>query len=157
MSGVSTKPLRSGELAKLTGLSPDSIRHYERIGILPKAVRTPSGYRLYPREAVERVRTAQCALQLGFSLSELAEILAARDNGAAPCRRVMSMAEEKLASLTRQIEDLRQTERYMRGILRQWRAQLAKTAPGEHAMLLHSLAGKRKVPPDIRPLHRRGR
>src|SRR5579872_3180748 len=46
-----------GELARATGVSADTIRHYERIGVLPKAVRSPSGYRIYPKSAVERVRS----------------------------------------------------------------------------------------------------
>jgi MerR family regulatory protein len=50
----SSKALRSGNLAKATGVSPDTIRHYERIGILPRATRTESGYRLFPASAVER-------------------------------------------------------------------------------------------------------
>jgi len=51
----SSKALRSGNLAKATGVSPDTIRHYESIGILPRATRTESGYRLFPASAVERV------------------------------------------------------------------------------------------------------
>jgi DNA-binding transcriptional MerR regulator len=72
---VSANPLRSGELARLTGVSTDTIRHYERLGILPKSQRTNGGYRMFPASAVERVQLAQRALQLGFSLNELSEIL----------------------------------------------------------------------------------
>ena len=54
----------SGELAKATGVSADTIRHYEKIGVLPKAVRTASGYRVYPASAVERVLVVQRALRI---------------------------------------------------------------------------------------------
>jgi len=74
--------LRSGGLAKATGVSPDTIRHYEKIGVLPKASRTEAGYRLYPGSAVERVFVVQRGLRLGFTLAELAEVLKARG-----CRR----------------------------------------------------------------------
>jgi len=73
--------LRSGGLAKATGVSPDTIRHYEKIGVLPKASRTEAGYRLYPGSAVERVFVVQRGLRLGFTLAELAEVLKARDAG----------------------------------------------------------------------------
>ncbi len=67
------KPLRSGELAQLTGVSPDTIRHYERIGILRAPPRTSAGYRMYTRDTIDRVRLVQRALQLGFTLTELAK------------------------------------------------------------------------------------
>jgi len=67
------KPLRSGDLAKAAGVSPDTIRHYEKIGVLRQATRTESGYRLYPASAVERVLVVQRALRIGFTLAELAE------------------------------------------------------------------------------------
>ncbi len=74
-----TKLLGCGELARLAGLSPDSIRHYERIGILPAAPRNGSGYRRYGEDALPRVRMVRSALQMGFTLRGLAEILRARD------------------------------------------------------------------------------
>jgi DNA-binding transcriptional MerR regulator len=141
MSATGTS-LRSGELARLTGVSCDTIRYYERMGILPESPRTASGYRMYGRDAVERVRLVQRALQLGFTLAELSEILQVRDGGGVPCHRVLTMTEEKLRSLERQVQDLRRTQRYMRQLVRQWRVKLAHTAPDSKAMLLHSLADK---------------
>jgi len=136
---IGNRSLHSGELAQLTGVSADTVRHYERLGILPRAPRTPAGYRMYARESVERIHLVQRALQLGFTLAELAEILRVRDDGGAPCHRVLLMTEEKLRSLGQQIQELRQTQRYMRQLVRQWRARLKRTAPGHKAQLLHSL------------------
>jgi DNA-binding transcriptional MerR regulator len=133
---------RSGELARLTGVSSDTIRHYERMGILPKSPRTASGYRVYGRDAADRVRLVQRALRLGFTLAELSEILQVRDRGGVPCHRVLNMTEEKLRSLEQQIQELRRTQRYMRQLVRQWRVKLAHTTPGSKAMLLHSLPDK---------------
>ena len=137
--GVSAATLRSGQLARLTGVSADTLRHYERIGVLPASQRTSGGYRIFPASAIERVRLAQRALQLGFSLSELSDILRSRDSGGIPCHRVLHLAEEKLRSLGQQIEELRRTQVYMRKLVREWRTQLKHTAPGGKAMLLHSL------------------
>ena len=135
----SGKALHSGELARLAGVSPDTVRHYERLGILPEAPRTQSGYRLYGASAVERVRLVQHALQLGFSLRELSEILKERDEGGAPCRRVLQITEEKLRVLSNQIAELKKTELYMQELVSEWRLKLAKTQPGSKALLLHSL------------------
>jgi DNA-binding transcriptional MerR regulator len=141
MAGVNGS-LQCGELAHLTGVSPDTIRHYERIGILRKAPRTSGGYRIYGREAVDRVRLVRRALQLGFTLSELSEILKVRDGGGVPCQRVLGLTEEKLRSLEQQIKELRSTQRYMKHLVKQWRAKLSRTKPGNKAMLLESLADR---------------
>lgn len=138
MDGIS-KSLRPGQLARLAGVSPDTLRHYERLGILRAATRTVSGYRMYGPDAPERVALAQRALQLGFTLRELGEILRARDNGEAPCRRVLDLTEEKLRSLEQRIEQLRRTRRYLRQLVQEWRLQVARTGPGRKAMLLQSL------------------
>ncbi len=133
----------------------DTIRHYERLGILPKAQRTPSGYRLYAPDAIERVQLARRAIQLGFSLGELAEILHSRDNGGAPCHRVLVLAEGKLRSLGKQIEELRRTQAYMRRLVRDWRRKLKHTPQGNKAMFLHSLADRPKTTTGSNNLKRR--
>jgi DNA-binding transcriptional MerR regulator len=131
--------LHSGELAKATGVSPDTVRHYERIGVLPKAVRSSSGYRIYPESAVERVNVVQRALRIGFTLSELAEVLKARDAGGAPCQRVFELAQEKLAGIRTDIAALKQTERYLDRVLTDWKSRVQRAGRGQKAHLLHSL------------------
>jgi DNA-binding transcriptional MerR regulator len=137
---VTNDSLLSGELARLTGVSADTLRHYEKLGILATSQRTTSGYRMFPPSAVERVQLAQRALQLGFSLHELSEILRERDKGGAPCHRVLNLTEEKLRSLDQQIQQLQQTQAYMRRLVREWKKKIKDTSPGSKAMLLHSLA-----------------
>jgi DNA-binding transcriptional MerR regulator len=140
--GENNKPLRAGELARLAAVSCDTLRHYERIGILPKAPRTASGYRMFPPDSLARVNLVQRALQLGFTLSELSEILSARDKGEAPCGRVLALTEEKLRALAHRIRELRETQSDLQSLVRDWRAQLARTAPGKQARLLQSLPAK---------------
>jgi DNA-binding transcriptional MerR regulator len=136
--------LHCGALAKATGVSPDTIRHYEKIGVLAKAQRTEAGYRLYPESAVERVHVIQRALRIGFTLAELAEVLEARDAGGVPCKRLYSLAKEKLKGITADIEAMRQTERYLRRVLADWEHRLEHTATGQRSNLLHSLTGALK-------------
>jgi len=133
------KRYTSGQIARLTGLSADSIRHYERVGILPRAVRTEAGYRQYGEDALQRVRLVQAALKIGFGLRELAEVFRVRDQGGAPCRRVFKLTEEKLEEITHQIGELRRTERYMRQVLREWDLLMKKAGPGRRAFLLQAL------------------
>jgi DNA-binding transcriptional MerR regulator len=133
------KALRSGGLAKATGVSADTIRHYEAIGVLPPASRTNSGYRVYPGSAVERVLAARRALQIGFTLAELAEVLKARDAGGAPCGRVYQMAREKLKCLEAEIELRQRTKRYLQKVLSDWERRMRQAGPGHRSHLLHSL------------------
>jgi DNA-binding transcriptional MerR regulator len=132
------RTFRPGSLAKATGVSPDTIRHYERIGVLPKATRTQSGYRIYPESAVERVRVVQSALRVGFTLAELADVLKARDAGGAPCRRVYEIAQDKLKGIEADIGSLRRTEKHLKAILSDWEARLHRD-DGKRLNLLHSL------------------
>jgi DNA-binding transcriptional MerR regulator len=122
-------------------VSPDTIRHYETIGVLPKAERTEGGYRVYPDGAVERVLVVRRALCIGFTLAELAEVLKARDAGGAPCQRVYKLAQRKLKDITADIEALKKTERYLKQVLGDWENRMRQTAPGQKSNLLHSLAG----------------
>jgi DNA-binding transcriptional MerR regulator len=76
-----TRSLHSGQLARLAGISPDTLRFYERRRLLPSAPRTASGYRLFPPEALARVKLIRAALSIGFSVDELAAILGERNRG----------------------------------------------------------------------------
>lgn len=136
---VQSKGLRSGTLAKAADVSPDTIRHYEKIGVLPRASRTESGYRVYPASAVERVLVVQRALRIGFTLAELAEVLKARDAGGAPCRRVYQLAQEKLKSIEADIEALKLTRRYVQKVLADWEKRTQSAGPGQQSHLLYSL------------------
>jgi MerR family copper efflux transcriptional regulator len=136
-----SKALRSGGLAKAAGVSPDTIRHYERIGVLPRASRTDSGYRVYPASAVERVLVVQRALRIGFTLAELAEVLKARDAGGAPCRRVYQLAQDKLKGIDADIEALKRTKRYVKKVLSDWEQRIQSASPGQKSHLLYSLTG----------------
>jgi DNA-binding transcriptional MerR regulator len=130
--------LHSGELAKATGVSADTIRHYERIGVLPRAVRSAAGYRVYPATAVNRVLVAQRALRIGFTLAELAGIFTTRDSGGTPCRQVFELAKSKLAGIEADIAALKRTRRYVAGVLTEWETRMKK-AGGQKAHLLQSL------------------
>src|SRR5689334_19389909 len=134
------KVLKSGELAKAAGVSVDTIRHYEKIGILPRASRTESGYRVFPAGAVERVLVVQRSLRIGFTLAELAEVLKSRDAGGTPCRRVHELAQEKLKAIGADIAALKRTQRHLKSVLTDWEACRNRAGEGEKSHLLYSLS-----------------
>jgi len=133
-------PLRSGELARLVGVSADTLRFYERQGLLPPIPRSASGYRLFSREALLRVQLIRSALSIGFSARELVDILGERDRGNAPCRRVRRIAAEKLTALERRLKELQSLRHVLQRVLTNWDRKLRKTAPGQRAGLLDALA-----------------
>lgn len=137
-----TDEISSGELARICGVSPDTIRHYERVGVLPAAVRGANGYRRFPPDSIERVLLVRKALAIGFSLEELARVLRQRDAGVPPCRNVRAMVGEKLADLDRQIAEMISMRDEMARILEEWDARLSSTRDGEPAHLLQSLTKK---------------
>lgn len=67
--------LRSGEVAQLAGVNPQTLRYYERRGLLPEPDRSPGGQRLYPHDAVTVLRVVKAAQRLGFTLAEVADLL----------------------------------------------------------------------------------
>ena len=103
---------------------------------------------MFPPSAVERVQLVQRALQLGFSLKELSEILRIRDDGGVPCHRVLSLTEQKLGSLEQQIRELRRTQNYMQKLVGEWKVKLQQTPQGGKAMLLDSLVDTPPKKPD---------
>jgi DNA-binding transcriptional MerR regulator len=134
-----SKPLTCGRLAALAGVSPDTVRYYERRGLLPPAPRSAKGYRLYPAGSLERVQVIRRALAIGFTVSELAEVLHARDSGGAPCRHVRDLATAKLAQLERQQRELAEVCAALRRVLKHWDRRLSATPTGRSARLLDAL------------------
>lgn len=132
--------LSSGELADLTGVSRDTLRHYERKGVLPRPLRGHNGYRQYPPEALERVQLVRRALSVGFTLDELAKVLKVRDAGGAPCEQVRKLAAQKLVDVQDQLRDLTKLRDDLQETLTDWDTRLARRAKGKRANLLASLS-----------------
>lgn len=131
--------MSAGQLARLSGISSDSLRHYERVGVLPKPRRTAAGYRQYPPEAVKRVRMIRRALAIGFTLRELAGIFRVREKGGAPCREVRALAASKLAELDRQLNEMAALRAHLAQLLGDWDTRLDRVTPGARAGLLEAL------------------
>jgi MerR family mercuric resistance operon transcriptional regulator/MerR family copper efflux transcriptional regulator len=99
--------MRIGEIAARAGVSVDTVRFYERVGVLPAPARTPSGYRDYRPETVERIGLTRELQAIGFTLGETVDALAAHDAGQATCeserwrlQAALDRVDAKLAELT---------------------------------------------------------
>ena len=99
--------MKIGEVAKQSGVSVDTVRFYERVGVLPEPARRPSGYREYAPDTIERVRLTRELQALGLTLDEVVQALAAHDAGGATCESerwrldvVRDRVDSKLAELT---------------------------------------------------------
>jgi len=154
--------VRAGELARAAGVSTDTLRHYERKGVLPKPRRSANGYREYPPEALARVLLVRRALAFGFTLDELARIVKVRDQGGAPCREVRAIAGRKLTLLEARVAELQAACDRLRTVLQHWDTLLGTTAEGKRAALLEALDGFVEpgdaaplVPPGLRGRPRR--
>jgi DNA-binding transcriptional MerR regulator len=100
--------LRSGELAEAAGVNPQTLRYYERRGLLATPRRSPGGHRLYPTEALTLLRIIKTAQRLGFSLDEVAELvdLGRHRHGRRPDRGLQARATAKLSEIEAKIADL---------------------------------------------------
>ncbi len=98
--------LTVSKLAERVGTSTDTLRYYERIGLLPEPDRSPSGYRLYGEAAAERVQFIKRAQRFGLRLEEIAELLQVRERGLCPCGHTRRLLERRMEELDREMETL---------------------------------------------------
>jgi DNA-binding transcriptional MerR regulator len=93
-------------LARQVGVRPDTIRYYERAGLLPPPLRSPAGYRQYDPATIDRLRFIRGAQRLGLRLREIADLLAVRDRGACPCGHAEALVRQRLSELDAEIARL---------------------------------------------------
>ena len=105
-----------GKLARELGINVETVRFYERRGLIEQPPKPLSGYRVYPEETLNRIRFIKRAQELGFTLDEIAGLLHLNDN---PCSQVQELALGKLDSLQQKIADLRRLEVALKSVLKQ--------------------------------------
>lgn len=107
---VSGKGLQRAELARRTGCNLETIRYYEKIGMMPDPPRTAAGYRIYDEAHVARLGFILRARELGFALEEVRALLRLVEAGGYSCAEVRSMTVRHLADVQARIKDLRRLE-----------------------------------------------
>ena len=98
--------MRTSEVAAQAQVNIETLRYYERRGLLPKPERTKSGYRAYTVDAVRVVRFVKRAQNLGFSLNDAQELLNLAEGGPAPCEEARLLAATRIAGLQQRIDQL---------------------------------------------------
>jgi DNA-binding transcriptional MerR regulator len=125
---MDAQPLRIGQVARSTGLTVDTIRFYEKSGLLPRPARTEGGYRLYQQREVADLEFIQKAQQLGFSLHEIRELLSIQRHPQEACTHVQELIVQKLAVVRGKIDELRHVESGLATALEQCRKALRRSA-----------------------------
>lgn len=105
--------MRRAALARRTGCNLETIRYYEKIGMMPEPPRTEAGYRVYDDRHVERLRFILRARELGFSLDDIRGLLSLVDRGTQTCAEVKERTERHLADVREKIADLKRIERVL--------------------------------------------
>ena len=98
--------MRTSEVATCAQVNTQTLRYYERRGLLPEPERTRSGYRVYSPDAVRVVRFVKRAQQLGFTLDDIESLLHLADGGPVSCDEAKTMARTRIADLQRRIDEL---------------------------------------------------
>ena len=106
IAGIDRKPLTIGRLAREVGINSETVRFYERQGLLPRPPRSASGYRLFPADDKRRLKFIKRAQELGFSLSEIRELLALRMSRRGTSAEIRKRTEAKIADIDGKIRSL---------------------------------------------------
>jgi DNA-binding transcriptional MerR regulator len=120
------------ELAQQSGVSAKTVRFYESVGLLPPPERAANNYRQYPPGAVKRLRFISNARRLGFSVRDIADFLATRQEGVWPCQRAGVALDQRLEEINQRIADLTA----LRDMLMRSRGEVA-ALPNTHACGAH--------------------
>lgn len=118
---MGSSSLLVGELARESGVTPDTVRFYERASLLAAPARTAAGYRVYDSAALDRIRFIKRAQKLGFTLDQIRQILSLRGNRPATCQCVLRMAEASLVDVEAKLRDLQAFRDALIKNLGQWR------------------------------------
>ena len=111
------RTLRIGEVARAAGVGLETVRFYERRGLVPAPPRRASGYRAYPPSSVARIRFIRTAKDLGFTLKEIEELLSLRVHPVRSCAKVRRLAVEKIDDIGRRLATLSRIRRTLRRLI----------------------------------------
>ena len=127
--------LTIGQLAGGAGVGVETVRYYERRGLIPEPPRSPGGYRIYSPKEVARIRFIKRAQSLGFSLNEISDLLSLKVNPRSTCAQVKSSAQAKIEDIDRRIAALQE----MRQALARLAAQCRGNGPSSACPILEAL------------------
>lgn len=97
---------KTGEVARRSGVNKETVRYYEKRGLIPEPDRRRSGYRIFTKRHIDQIRFVKRAQELGFTLSEIKELLELRMDGDSTCSEIKEEAQEKYRDVVQKLEDL---------------------------------------------------
>lgn len=136
-------PVTIGQAAALSGISAKMVRHYESLGLLPRVGRTDSGYRQYSEAEVHTLRFIKRARDLGFSMTEIAELVALWQNRRRASASVKRIAQQHVAELTQRIEAMQAMQRTLNQLLHHCHGDERPDCPILDDLALQPGAGQR--------------
>ncbi len=139
--------LTIGQVAKQCGIGIETLRFYEREGLIAQPSRPDSGFRTYPPESIRRVRFIQRSKALGFSLKEIKELLSLRVDSVTSCGEVKKRAEEKISDIEKRIHALRE----MKDALAKLTAACRGKGPTGECPILEALGEPGRTPASEAP------
>jgi DNA-binding transcriptional MerR regulator len=121
--------LKVGAIAKRAGVGVQTLHYYERVGLLPRAQRSASNYRLYSPETIRRVQFIKKAQRVGLTLEETKQILDLKGHGRAPCHQVVELGRKHLQEIEARLAQLRAFHRLLARSVNEWAKD---DKPGRH-------------------------
>jgi MerR family mercuric resistance operon transcriptional regulator len=132
-----------GQLAKKAGVNVETVRYYERIGLMPRPQRLASGYRVYTSEDVTRLQFIKHAKKFGFTLNEIRELLSLKVDSKCNCEDIRLRAEEKIRDITEKIDHLQR----IRNVLNQLVIACKLRQPTSECPILKAIDKEETSPP----------
>jgi len=129
-------PIKIGELARQADTRVETIRYYEKAGLLPEPARSGGNYRLYGNEHIERLRFIRHCRTLDMALDEVRTLLAYRDTPAEDCGDVNGLIDRHIRTVERRIDELTQLKQHLNAL----REKCASTAPTASCGILRALS-----------------
>lgn len=135
------KQLTIGKLAEQTGVSADTLRYYEKMGLLEGASRSQAGYRLYDQDTVRVVRFIRGAKELSFTLDEIKQLLTLKQSDQSTCGEILKHTEAKIKEAEHRIKDLKEIRKVLKGLAEQCPAD---DTPSDCCPILDHISRKAK-------------
>ena len=152
---ATSETLKIGEVAKASGVGIETLRFYEKSGLLDQPSRTESGYRLYDTEVLDRLDFIKRAQILGFSLDEIKRVIAERRAGQSPCAEVREIVRSRLADLDERMREMKSYRKELASALAEWDEK--GDVPGHVCGLIEGSHIGRGINPHTRDLRKKKR
>lgn len=142
--GITT--FKIGEVARRTDVNKETVRYYEQRELIPKPDRRRSGYRIFTQRHIDQIKFIKRAQQLGFTLTEIKELLELRVNEDTSCSEIKEEARQKYQDVSEKIEDLRRIKETLTGLI----DSCSEDGPIGDCPILEALEGKNKTGKQLR-------